>query len=216
MADLRKEDHTLRLAVVGSRDVGKTFMIKRLCGIAADDAPGPSWAMDCAFVKREVAPHGVVALQIWDIAGMDASPEALPKQLWRDLNAVIIVYDITVRASFANVQGWVNAARDNISDVSPIFVLGNKLDLAAGGRAVTTAEGKACAASNNTAFAEVSALCDPAALMGVADEIVRSSLSTVAGKPSTVKTQERAVVQFDTHPVGSVAQPGWRPACCAQ
>jgi len=95
-----------------------------------------------------------VKLQIWDTAGQERY-NAVNKNLFQKVQGVIIMYDITNRASFENINKWLYLLSQNVSDKAKILV-GSKLDLSEEKRIVTEEEGQNLADKNNMPFYETS------------------------------------------------------------
>ena len=69
-----------------------------------------------------------IKLQLWDTAGQERFHSLIPSYI-RDSNIAIMVYDITQKQSFANIDKWQNEVK-NIRGKEIIMVMvGNKLDL---------------------------------------------------------------------------------------
>lgn len=68
-----------------------------------------------------------VKLNIWDTAGQE-SYRSLARIYYRDSQAAIIVFDITNKNSFDDVDFWINELR-SLQDKCSIFIVGNKRDL---------------------------------------------------------------------------------------
>ncbi|KAH8406793.1 hypothetical protein KR222_003434 [Zaprionus bogoriensis] len=67
-------------------------------------------------------------LQIWDTAGQERF-RTITQSYYRANNGVIIVYDITKRATFANLQKWIEEVRRYTASNVLIILIGNKCDL---------------------------------------------------------------------------------------
>ena len=98
-----------------------------------------------------------IKIQIWDTAGQERF-KSITKSYYKGAKGAIIVYDITRRATFENVQEWFKDTKtmgDNTHLV--LMLVGNKCDLV-NERQVSTEEGKKEAEMNGMAFMETSAL----------------------------------------------------------
>ena len=98
-----------------------------------------------------------IKIQIWDTAGQERF-KSITKSYYKGAKGAIIVYDITRRATFENVQEWFKDTKtmgDNTHLV--LMLVGNKSDLV-NERQVSTEEGKKEAEMNGMAFMETSAL----------------------------------------------------------
>lgn len=69
----------------------------------------------------------VIRLHIWDTAGEEAY-KSMTKFFYRDTSLGLIVYDITSKVSFNNLNGWVKDFKDQCPDAK-VILIGNKVDL---------------------------------------------------------------------------------------
>ena len=109
------------------------------------------------FFSKTIKYKGkIIKLQIWDSAGQEKFRSLIPNYI-RGSSLVFVVYDISNKKSFNNVNSWVNFV-NNIEN-SNIVIVGNKIDLE-NKREVTYEEGKKYCEENNFDFFEVSAKND--------------------------------------------------------
>merc|ERR1712117_705222 len=66
-------------------------------------------------------------LQIWDTAGQERF-RTITATYYRGTHGVIVVYDVTDRESYENVQRWMTEIDKNCENVSRVLV-GNKIDM---------------------------------------------------------------------------------------
>ena len=96
-----------------------------------------------------------VKLQIWDTAGQERFKN-ITASYYRGGNGVLVVYDITERESFENLNSWLIEIEKNANKNIYKLLIGNKCDLE-DKRKVTYQEGKDFAESNGMKFIETSA-----------------------------------------------------------
>ena len=94
-------------------------------------------------------------LNIWDTCG-DEKFRAITRQYYKNAQGILLVYDITNRDTFDNIKDWVEEIRNNASNESILFLVGNKTDLG-NKRQITYQEGKNKAEELGMLFREVSA-----------------------------------------------------------
>ena len=100
-----------------------------------------------------------IKIQIWDTAGQERF-KSITKSYYKGAKGAIIVYDITRRATFENVQEWFKDTKtmgDNTHIV--LMLVGNKCDLE-NERAVTKEEANQKASAWKAKYIETSALTD--------------------------------------------------------
>ena len=97
-------------------------------------------------------------LQIWDTAGQERFKN-ITASYYRGGNGVLVVYDITDRDSFDNLNSWLIEIEKNANKNVYKLLIGNKCDLESE-RKVSYQEGKEFAANNGMSFIETSAKAD--------------------------------------------------------
>ena len=97
-----------------------------------------------------------VRIQMWDTAGQEAY-RSITRSYYKSAACVFIVYDISDKKSFMDVDIWLKDCRDICFKSVLIYLIGNKSDLE-DKRQVTTEEGEKFAEENNLKFYETSAL----------------------------------------------------------
>ena len=96
-----------------------------------------------------------IRIQIWDTAGQEAF-RSITRSYYKNSTCAFIVYDITSRKTFDNINIWLNECKDMCYKDVLICLVGNKCDLE-GRRAVSYEEGEKFAADNNLLLFETSA-----------------------------------------------------------
>lgn len=97
-----------------------------------------------------------IKAQIWDTAGQERY-RAITSAYYRGAVGALLVYDITKRQTFENVQRWLRELRDHADSNIVIMLAGNKTDLNHL-RAVATEDAESLAEKENLSFLETSAL----------------------------------------------------------
>ena len=130
-----------------------------------------------------------VKLQIWDTAGQERFKN-ITASYYRGGNGVLVVYDITDRDSFENLNSWLIEIEKNANKNVYKLLIGNKSDLE-DKRKVTYQEGKDFATSNGMQFIETSAKTDSKvkdAFELLTQEIIKASVSKDKGMEKKDKT----------------------------
>nr|XP_027299605.2 ras-related protein Rab-42 [Anas platyrhynchos] len=145
--------YQFRVIVLGDAAVGKSSLLRCYAEGPGGAVPCPTVGVD--FYSRTVPlpPAGRAKLQLWDTAGQERF-RSITRSFYRSAAGVLLVFDLTNRASFERVPEWY---REAAGDRAAAFVLvGQKSDLAAE-RAVSAEEAARLAASLGMAFVETSA-----------------------------------------------------------
>ena len=141
-----------KIIFIGDVSVGKTSIINVLMGQKFNNEYEASIGVD--FFSKTIKYKGkTIKLQIWDSAGQEKFRSLIPNYI-RGSSLVFIVYDITNRKSFENLQSWIDFV-NNIEN-SNIVILANKIDLE-NQRQVQIEEGQKFCTEKNYDFFEVSA-----------------------------------------------------------
>ena len=139
-----------KVIFIGDENTGKTSIINRIIDNPFNDTYEVSIGID--FMSKNIRFRGQnIKIQIWDSAGQEKYKGLIPSYV-RNSSIVFIVYDISRRTSFENVQNWISFVK-NIEKTTMILC-GNKTDL---NREVETKEGEEVAEREGIKFFECSA-----------------------------------------------------------
>lgn len=109
------------------------------------------------FATRSIQTEGkTIKAQIWDTAGQERY-RAITSAYYRGAVGALLVYDISKKQTFENVERWLKELKDHADANIVIMLVGNKCDLK-NIRAVTTEEGSSFSEKNAVSFIETSAL----------------------------------------------------------
>ena len=97
-----------------------------------------------------------VRIQMWDTAGQEAY-RSITRSYYKSAACVFIVYDISDKKSFMDVDIWLKDCRDICFKSVLIYLIGNKSDLEEN-RQVSKEQGEEKAISFGCAFLETSAM----------------------------------------------------------
>ena len=116
----------LKILIIGDSQVGKTSLLLKY--------------VDNIFPEEHIGTIGVeykdkyvtrgkfnIRLSIWDTAGQERF-RSITKNIFRNANGVLFVYDVTVKKSFESIREWIKDTQKIDKDIKGI-ILGNKIDL---------------------------------------------------------------------------------------
>ncbi|KAI0157498.1 rab protein [Xylariaceae sp. FL1272] len=146
----------LKILIIGPSGAGKSALLLRYCEDHFDpESASATIGIDFKMKKLQVRGKAY-RLNIFDTAGQERF-RTLSTSYYRGAHAVILVYDISNRKSFATMEKWCEEARINANPEAVLYLVGSKLDkVSSGGRAVPTEEGKRFAESHGAGFCEIS------------------------------------------------------------
>lgn len=149
----RPATYRLKVLSCGSEQAGKSCLIKRYCEERFINKYLMTIGIDYG-VKRVEIDGNDVRVNFWDLSGNGDFFE-VRNEFYKDAQAMVLVYDVTVPRTFLQLDQWVaEASKFGAKDVVTV-VCANKVDLPK--RMVTEAEGKRWANSKGFAYMETSA-----------------------------------------------------------
>lgn len=116
-----------KIVFLGDQGVGKTSLITRFMYDTFDSHYAATIGIDF-LSKTMYLDDKTIRLQLWDTAGQERFRSLIPSYI-RDSNVAIVVYDITNRDSFNDVQKWLDYIREERGKDVLIIMVGNKSDL---------------------------------------------------------------------------------------
>ncbi|KAG8015065.1 Ras-related protein Rab-33B [Nibea albiflora] len=129
VSSLMTRCRTFKVLVIGDSGVGKTCLTHRL---SAGEFPMRVEAtIGVDFRERLLDIDGErIKLQLWDTAGQERFRKSMVQHYYRNVHAVLFIYDVTCPASFRSLTSWIEECRQNsIGREIPRFLIGNKSDL---------------------------------------------------------------------------------------
>ncbi|KAK3409933.1 hypothetical protein EUGRSUZ_J01998 [Eucalyptus grandis] len=148
-------DYMSKIVVIGDAGVGKSNILARFARreFCMEFRPNIGFEFATMILKVE---GKMVKAQIWDTAGQERS-RAITSQYYRGAVGALLVYDITKRQTFDNIERWLRQLRELAGSDIVIMLAGNKSDLNHI-RAVPVEDGQAFADKEGLLFLETSAL----------------------------------------------------------
>ena len=213
-------DYLFKLLLIGNSSVGKSSLLYRFVDNSWDENFVPTIGVD--FVRifyiynlyiqklKTLEINGKkVKLQIWDTAGQERFKN-ITASYYRGGHGVLVVYDITDRESFTNLNSWLIEIEKNANKNVFKLLIGNKSDLEPQ-RQVQFDEGKAFAESNGMKFIETSAKTDQKvkeAFETLTKEIIKDNLNI--NKPLSDDEKHKIKLNSNTTDINKTKKGG----CC--
>ncbi|KAJ6700450.1 hypothetical protein OIU79_013479 [Salix purpurea] len=148
-------DYLFKIVLIGDSGVGKSNILSRFT--RNEFCLESKSTIGVEFATRTLQVDGkTVKAQIWDTAGQERY-RAITSAYYRGAVGALLVYDITKRQTFENVQRWLRELRDHADSNIVIMMAGNKSDLNHL-RAVQEVDGHALSEKEGLSFLETSAL----------------------------------------------------------
>ena len=151
--------YLFKVMVTGEGAVGKTALVTRYTtGQFQKDYKttiGSQFAVKLAHISPPEPEFAVgIKIQAWDVAGQ-ARFKAVRKMYYSGAAGLVLVFDVTRRRSFVELQKWVEEADESVGQRIPIICIGNKIDLP--DRAIPSDEAKKWAEDQGFVYMESSA-----------------------------------------------------------
>ncbi|KII65332.1 Ras-related protein Rab-6 [Thelohanellus kitauei] len=143
-----------KLVFIGDQSVGKTSLLSRFMYDTFDAQYQATIGIDF-LSKTAYHEDRTIRLQLWDTAGQERFRTLIPSYI-RDSSVALVVFDITTKSSFENVDSWVREVREHRGQNALIYLVGNKCDLIEK-RQVTVEEATKKAEEYNIPYMETSA-----------------------------------------------------------
>ena len=154
---MEKESYDLlfKLILIGDSCVGKSNILLKYLKNEFD--PNSRATVGVEFGTKNIFLNNKkIKIQIWDTAGEERY-RSITSAYYKGAKGALIVYDITKKSSFNNIDKWISDLKLNGDKNICIIILGNKSDLE-DKREVNKEEGIKKSEMYKTAFLETSAL----------------------------------------------------------
>jgi len=114
--------------IVGASGTGKSSILVQLTDsrFLKDSEPTIGVEFGSRIVALDNSSKG--KLQIWDTAGQE-SFRSITRSYYRGAEGALLVFDVTHRTSFLQLDGWLDDLRAYCEDGVIVTVIGNKIDL---------------------------------------------------------------------------------------
>ena len=155
MSEKQIETKAVKVALMGDSEVGKTAICHAFLEVEFILGGTSTVGIDRYDKKIKLKNKKEIKLILWDTAGQERYRSAAFKTI-RSVHAIALVFDVTKRKSFDNVNIWLNEIKENFNN--PCLILfGNKSDIEKENWEITTEEIEQFAKKKNMAYFETSA-----------------------------------------------------------
>ena len=196
MSDNDDYDLIFKLILIGDSGVGKTNILSRY--INNEFSMATKSTVGVEFGSKIIKQNDkTIKIQIWDTAGQERY-KSITTAYYKGAKGAFVVYDITRRETFNNVNKWIGDLKTSGNEDVYILLIGNKSDLE-NARQVPTEEIEKKAEQLKVAFCETSALDGTNiehAFELVVDEISKKTLKAYENE---IKSEDRIkAITLDT------------------
>ncbi|CAH2087796.1 unnamed protein product [Euphydryas editha] len=122
-----KQKKVFKIIVLGDSGVGKTCLTYRFCEGKFLDKSEATIGVD--FRERTIRIRNEdIKLQLWDTAGQERFRKSMVQHYYRNVHAVVIVYDVTKPETFHSIANWMQEVESHGLTGAPRVLVGNKCD----------------------------------------------------------------------------------------
>ncbi|GMR40306.1 hypothetical protein PMAYCL1PPCAC_10501, partial [Pristionchus mayeri] len=213
-----KRKRTFKVIIVGDAGVGKTCLSFRFCNGRFPEFTEATIGVD--FRERSVSLEGeTLKVQLWDTAGQERYRQSIVAHYYRNVHAVVFVYDVSDVRSFSSLPAWLEECEKHglgaTTDI-PRILIGNKCDLEPPANRVSTDAAQIFADKNNMALFETSAKKESEAdhvesiFMTLVHHLHRSKAMHVQSERERADKKEQTLL-LKAGDAASMQEEGW---CC--
>lgn len=129
MMDNSIEIQTFKVVIIGDSFTGKTSLTYRLCTGKFYEKLETTIGVDF-FEKIVKINDERVKLQLWDSAGQERFRKSMTIHYYRNVDAIVFVYDVTSLSSFESLWMWAEEYKHyTVPERIVKILIGNKCDL---------------------------------------------------------------------------------------
>ena len=119
--------YLFKVSLIGDSSTGKTSILLRFVDDFFTEDTKSTIGVDFKLVSFELEPKVYAKMQIWDTCGSERF-KSLTSSFIKTCTAFILVFDLTRRNTFQNIDHWIKIIKENTSPKF-LILIGNKCDL---------------------------------------------------------------------------------------
>ena len=119
--------YLFKVSLIGDSSTGKTSILLRFIDDYFTEDTKSTIGVDFKLVSLELEPKIFAKMQIWDTCGSERF-KSLTSSFIKTCVAFILVFDLTRKSTFQNIDHWIKIIKENTSPKF-LILIGNKSDL---------------------------------------------------------------------------------------
>ena len=127
VSNTEKETMKFKTVIIGEAGVGKTSIVQQFVNKCFQEKYVETIGVEF-FTKTFKINDKIIKAEIWDTAGSERFA-SITKNYYRGADGALIVYDISNKTTFDNVENWFNDLKNACKEEAFIILIGNKNDL---------------------------------------------------------------------------------------
>ena len=184
-----KDLETLKIVLIGESGVGKTSIISQFIDQIFQNDQQSTIGGTFSTKTIKCGNGKILKLEIWDTAGQERY-RSVTKMFYKDANAAILVYDITNKFSFEELQKyWIEQVKESSPRNIILAIVANKSDLIEHEQ-VDEGEARQFAKDNDALFAVTSAK-----QTSTVDSLFLDIAKTYTGTDSALTLEEKDEIE---------------------
>ena len=120
-------DLSFKIIILGDSDVGKSCLTQMATKNKFNDSYKTTVGFEFYVFNIKIE-EKIIKLQLWDTCGQEIY-RSLISNFYRNSSLAIMVYSVTNKASFENIDLWYKELKNNANPNINVFLIGNKIDL---------------------------------------------------------------------------------------
>ena len=119
--------YIFKVSLIGDSSTGKTSILLRFIDDYFTEDTKSTIGVDFKLVSFELEPKIYAKMQIWDTCGSERF-KSLTSSFIKTCSAFILIFDLTRKNTFHNIDHWIQIIKENTSPKF-LILIGNKVDL---------------------------------------------------------------------------------------
>jgi len=127
MEECNFEVKSIKIGLFGDSETGKTSILQTFLGVELNEDTSNKRAVEKLDKKIKLETGKEIKLIFWDTIGNEGYRSVVLNAI-KGAQGIALVFDVTSKKSFDNINLWLNNIKENSSD-STLVILGNKTDM---------------------------------------------------------------------------------------
>ena len=127
MEECNFEVKSIKIGLFGDSETGKTSILQTFLGVELNEDTSNKRAVEKLDKKIKLETGKEIKLIFWDTIGNEGYRSVVLNAI-KGAQGIALVFDVTSKKSFDNINLWLNNIKENSSD-STLVILGNKTDI---------------------------------------------------------------------------------------